>query len=219
MLGRIRRLPSPALVISAIALIVAVGGGTFAIAASSDKKQDTKIARKVANKQITKRAPKLSVKHATSADSATDATNADHASSADTATNAANASSASNADTVGGVTVKGFSYQTPSIGSKATLFSLDGLTLTAVCSSGRVDARTSVDHAYISSAWVTPSDVPEADSDTDFNTADIFAANIGTGPRTGSIEYVQPNGRRVSVSLQADMASACTVSGHAFASG
>jgi hypothetical protein len=69
MLTRIRRLPSPALVISAIALIVAVGGGTFAFAIS-DNAKDKKIARKQANKQITKRAPGLSVNHASTADNA-----------------------------------------------------------------------------------------------------------------------------------------------------
>jgi len=63
MLSRIRRLPSPALVISAIALIVAVGGGTAAIALT-DNQKDKRIAKKVANKQITKRAPGLSVKNA-----------------------------------------------------------------------------------------------------------------------------------------------------------
>lgn len=67
-----RRLPSPALIVSVIALIVAVGGGSFALA-NSDNKQDKKIARKVANKLITKRAPKLSVNHSSSADTATDA--------------------------------------------------------------------------------------------------------------------------------------------------
>ena len=65
MIGRVRRVPSPALVISVIALVVAIGGGTFAIA-SSDSKQDKKIAKKVVNKL----APSLSVKHATTADRA-----------------------------------------------------------------------------------------------------------------------------------------------------
>lgn len=63
-----RRLPSPALVISALALIVAVGGGAFAIASSGNAK-----VKKVANKQITKRAPGLSVGHSGSADTATNA--------------------------------------------------------------------------------------------------------------------------------------------------
>jgi hypothetical protein len=50
-------------------LILAVGGGSFALAIT-DKKSDKKIAKKVANKQITKRAPNLSVNHAKSADNA-----------------------------------------------------------------------------------------------------------------------------------------------------
>jgi hypothetical protein len=69
---RFRRLPSPALVISAIALVLAVGGGTFAIAALSH--HDKKVVTKIANKQINKKAPTLSVKHAQSADTAANAT-------------------------------------------------------------------------------------------------------------------------------------------------
>src|SRR5436309_2679160 len=103
MLARIRRLPSPALVISAIALVFAVGGGAFAIA-SSDNKKDKKIAKKIANKQIEKKAPNLSVKHAKKANHAKkakiagNATNADHATSADSATSATDASHATSAD-------------------------------------------------------------------------------------------------------------------------
>jgi len=104
-LTRIRRLPSPALVISSIALIAAIGGGSFAFA-NSDK-QINKITKstvkKISKKQINKAAPGLSVDHAnsadsaTAADSATSATNADnaaHAAAADTATTATTAESA-----------------------------------------------------------------------------------------------------------------------------
>jgi hypothetical protein len=66
--------PSPALVISIIALIVAVGGSTFAFA-TFESKQVKKIAAKV----VKKLAPKLSVLHSTSADSATNATSATRA--------------------------------------------------------------------------------------------------------------------------------------------
>jgi hypothetical protein len=65
------RRPSPALLIAVFALIVAVGGGTFAIA-GSDKTTD----KKIANKVVTKRAPGLSVAHATTAGTATTATTA-----------------------------------------------------------------------------------------------------------------------------------------------
>jgi hypothetical protein len=100
MLDRLRRLPSPALVISAIALVFAVGGGTFAIAASSGSGQTKKIAKKVANQQINLRASSLSVSHAKTADSATNAghaANADHAGNADHATNADHAGDADHA--------------------------------------------------------------------------------------------------------------------------
>jgi hypothetical protein len=64
MLRKIRRLPSPALVISIVALIVAIGGGTYAIAISG------KQTKKIVNKQIKKKAPNLTVKRADVADNA-----------------------------------------------------------------------------------------------------------------------------------------------------
>jgi hypothetical protein len=80
------RRPSPAFIISVIALVFAVGGG-FAVAKKvSDKKSD----KKIANKVVTKRAPGLSVAHAKSADTATNATNA------------------ANADKLGGLTAADF---------------------------------------------------------------------------------------------------------------
>jgi hypothetical protein len=51
MFERFRRLPSPALVISAVALVVAVGGGSYALA-TSDSHKDRTIAKRVANEQI-----------------------------------------------------------------------------------------------------------------------------------------------------------------------
>jgi len=243
------RRPSLALVISFVALFVSIGGTGYAAltlpknsvgtqqlrknaVTNSKIKNNAVTGAKVKDHSLTGADIKLStlgtVPSAVSASHAGVADNATHAGSADNATNATDAGSADNAanathageaDTVGGVTVKGFNYQTPSNGGTATLFSLDGLTLKATCSAGRVDATTSVDHAYISSAWVNPSGTAQGASDSDFNTTDTFLANINTGPKSGSIEYVQPDGQRVSVSLQADMAVACTVSGHAFGSG
>lgn len=103
MLNRIRKLPSPALAISVLALVIAVGGGTFAMAALTNKKV-RKISTTTANKLITKRAPKLSVSHAVSADTAT---RADSASKADTATNATNAATAANATGLSGPLASG----------------------------------------------------------------------------------------------------------------
>lgn len=251
------RRPSPALVVSLIALVVAMGGTSYAAlklptnsVGASQIKRNAVTGAKVKNQSLTGADIKLSTlgavplatrassaaradsatsaataTQAASATNATNATNAVHAGSADNAANAANAANATNAtragdaDTVSGVAIRGFSYQTPSNGATATLFALGGLTLTASCSAGRVDARTSVDNAYITSSWVTPGDVAVGDADTDFDTTDTFLANVVLAAKAGSIEYVRPGGQRVSVSLQADMAAACTVSGHAFLSG
>lgn len=86
MAGRIHRLGERltyANVTATLALVVALGGGSFAVAALSGKER--KVVKRIANAQITKRAAGLSVEHAGSADSAT---NAGHATTADTATSA-----------------------------------------------------------------------------------------------------------------------------------
>jgi hypothetical protein len=96
MLKRRFRLPSPALVISMVTLSLVLGGTAVAATVSGDKKADTKLVKKLA--------PSLSVKHARTADSATNArnaTNATHATSADSATNATHAISADSATTAG----------------------------------------------------------------------------------------------------------------------
>jgi hypothetical protein len=97
MLTRFKRLPSPALVLSALALIAAIGGGTFAVASSSDNDRDKRIAKNIANRQISQRAPSLSVGHASTADSATDAHHATHADRATHATHAETATDAHHA--------------------------------------------------------------------------------------------------------------------------
>jgi hypothetical protein len=85
-------------VTATLALFAALGGGSFAIASlsGSERKAVKKISRKQADKRITARARGLTVEHAGSADSAT---NASHANAADTA---------ANADALGGVGPGGF---------------------------------------------------------------------------------------------------------------
>ena len=114
MLRRIRRLPSPALVIASIALILAVGGGSAALALT-DRQSDKRIAKRVANKQITKRAPGLSVNHAGSANTA---------------------NHANTADSLNGQTIVPINTTTA-----GNLFSLNGLTLS--CSAGVITATSS----------------------------------------------------------------------------
>jgi hypothetical protein len=90
-MGRMKLMPSPALVIATLALVLGLGGGAFALSKNGDNRKD----RRIANRAIHRAAPNLSVKHAVSADTAT---NADHATSADSATTAASATTATDAD-------------------------------------------------------------------------------------------------------------------------
>jgi hypothetical protein len=98
------RAPSPALVISLIALFVALGGTTYAATnlpknsvGTKQLKNNAVTGPKIASKAVT--AAKIntsglsvpSATHATNADSATNATNATHATSADSAGSATNA--------------------------------------------------------------------------------------------------------------------------------
>src|SRR3954471_1972020 len=99
------RAPSPAIVISLIALFLALGGTSYAatkvvLTKHKDAKADTTLVGRLA--------PSLSVEHAKTADNATNAVNATdavnathatHATSADSATHATNAMHATNATT------------------------------------------------------------------------------------------------------------------------
>ncbi len=96
------RAPSPAFVISLIALFLALGGTSYAatkviLTKHKDAKADTTLVKRLA--------PSLSVKHAKTANNATNAVNATntvnatHATSADSATHATNATNATNATT------------------------------------------------------------------------------------------------------------------------
>ena len=76
-MSRLKR-PSHSTVAAYLALFIALGGGSFALAALSGKEK--KVVKRLANAQITKRAPNLSVKEAGAADTAA---NAEHAGSAD----------------------------------------------------------------------------------------------------------------------------------------
>lgn len=98
-----RTRPSPAMIIAALALVLAMAGtaiaGPDAITSAITGSKVKKIAKKQAKKQIKKAAPGLSVAHADTADLATDA---------QTAANADNATNAQNADALGGVAASGY---------------------------------------------------------------------------------------------------------------
>jgi cytoskeletal protein RodZ len=139
------RAPSPAFVISLIALFLALGGTSYAastviLTKHRDAKADTTLVKKLA--------PSLSVKHARTADNATsavnatNAVNATHATSADSATNATKATTATTAQTanvasaIGAVTyVKGTVQDAPANGGSGYAESAES---DAFCPAGTV---------------------------------------------------------------------------------
>jgi hypothetical protein len=77
----LKRRPSPALIISIVALVLALAGtalggvATISVLSKKEKRQVKKLAGKIADQRITTRAPGLSVASAKTADSAGNATN------------------------------------------------------------------------------------------------------------------------------------------------
>src|SRR4051794_6336999 len=103
-MNRRLKAPSAALVISLIALFLALGGTSLASNLAKkhgDAKADTQLVKKLA--------PKLSVKHAKTANSAATAASASHATTADSA---ANATTAANANALQGKSASSFATST-----------------------------------------------------------------------------------------------------------
>jgi hypothetical protein len=151
MLKRRLRAPSPAFVISLIALFVALGGTTYAATGLPKNSVGTKQLKKnaVTGPKIKKgavTAAKINTRgltvpnalHATSADSATSATNATHATSADTATNATNATHATSATNA-----------TNAANAQPTAFA-------RISSAGAIDSANSKNVGHVTVAGTTP---------------------------------------------------------------
>jgi hypothetical protein len=164
----LRRRPSPSMVISVIALIVAMGGTGYAALSlpknsvgSKQLKKNAVTASKIKKNAIT--GSKVKNRSLTGADlnagtvgKVPSAANADHAAAADNATNAGHAGSAdsaTNADAVGGLAVKKiFFREVTGSGVATTILDLGGLQLVATCSNASalsLIAKTTVDNADI----------------------------------------------------------------------
>src|SRR5262249_29841004 len=135
--------------VAVIALFAAIAG--TAIAGSSAKKVTTKKVKKIADNEIKKLAPGLSVAHANGADDATNATSADHATSANSA------QSANSADSVGGVSIEPVSIALPDPASQQpTPIAVNGSLVRVTCGSGSVDVEIDRDSGSppITGQWV-----------------------------------------------------------------
>jgi len=123
--------------IAYVALFLALSGGSFAVAALN--RHDKRVIKKIVNKQITRRAPGLSVNHANSANEATHAGTADNATSANSAQSA---QSANSADSVGGVSIEPVRIALPDGASETNVVSVNGTFVSVSnCGSGQVTLR------------------------------------------------------------------------------
>jgi hypothetical protein len=217
------RLPSPALVVASLALVVALGGTAFAAAKISGSeikthsisgnrlKNNTLTGKQIQESKLGKVPSATNADRATKADSATTATTAGTALNATNATNAANATTAGDAATVGGLTVKKVSYTAndaaSGTGTATTILNVGGLTLTATCDTNGVidiEASTAVDNADYQSdieyqngtnddGWTNP--------DFDSGSANSFDITDARDAGLTTFTYVTPAGAIVNGQL------------------
>jgi hypothetical protein len=216
MIRRIRRLPSPALIVASVALVFAVAGGIgYAASKINGKniraqsigagklKDHTLTGRQMKSKSIPggKLKPNTvtgtQVKESTlgqvpSAAQADNATNANHATTAD------NANNANNANTVGGLHVVNFHQNGAGPLGAEQILNLNGLQLIASCNAGgavTVTAQTTVNDGEISATATDASSGTVANNfDDSFNVGDNFAVPNPTDTDTiGQLAYTGGN--------------------------
>jgi hypothetical protein len=188
------RRPSPAMIVSIIALVFALAGtGVASVATiSALSKKDKKKVKNIANNQINQRAPGLSVASAKNADNAANATNA---------TNATNANAV---DGMSGATFKR-TYTTTT--AFENVLTIDGLTIRARCvDAGGVnpdeldlEAVSGAENSEVSMQSVSSSDGAETDIDLDFDAGDTFDLVPFEGNGSGSVVYSTDGGSIVTV--------------------
>jgi hypothetical protein len=151
--------PSSGVLVGVLALVAAVAGTAVAGPTATTSKLSKKKVVKIADQEINKLAPGLSVAHAESANTANTATNADNAVSADTALSAQSALSADTADSVGGVSIEPVRMSVPDGAPETTVVSVDGTFVSVSnCGSGQITLRVgrpSSTSPTITTEWIT----------------------------------------------------------------
>jgi hypothetical protein len=231
------RKPSPATVISIVALVFAVAGTAVAGVATISvlNKKEKKQTRNIAKQEIKKAAAGLSVANATNAINATNAVNATNATNAASATTAENAGQADNSTKVNSVAVESVIYrQNATTDNPQTIVDLGGLTLAANCNGGglTLNARTSVSNATLSSAAIDTATGQASPSHSvhldDFDTT-LTQGLVGAPPNdlVLNVQYTRPGTGLLApaaatsavLMVDNDGAPTCVVTGHAFQSG
>jgi hypothetical protein len=195
----LRRRPSPALVISLIALFLSLGGVSYGFATGSINSREIKNndvrSRDLRNNQIrtfdlrNNEIRGIDVRNSTvqGRDVALNTLGGDDinesrlgkvpsAAQADSATSAASATTATTAGSVGGVRLQKIAYSAATGSAFATVLDLGGLRLEARCQTGpdlEVRATTALQNSEIFSTFPTPGPMS---SDPDFDAGENFAA-------------------------------------------
>lgn len=204
------RRPSPALVISLVALFLAVAGTSYAAFSLPKNSVGTKQLKngavtgsKISNGAVTARklnATGVTVPNALHANSATSATRATDATTADTATNATNATAAGSATTAGNVDGQTFTQiNAPNQPTTTLLSNFGGLTLRCTSpgsSSGTV--TLSIVNASSNSANFAAG---ENSSTASFEEGPVAAA-VGSVPATTNFTFGAVNGAQVTFSYE-----------------
>ena len=217
----LRRRPSPALVISLIALFVSLSGVSYGVATgfidsreiknneirSLDIRNNEVRTRDLRNNEIrgidirnsTIQGRDIGLNQVTGEDVKEDTLQkVPSALLADTATSATSAQTAASADAVGGVSFRKFSYSAEQGSGFGEVLSVAGLTLTASCKAGptiELRATTSVDNSGL--RWQFPPDAP--DGDGDFDAGGFVTLADTANERAGEIAFVASDGRVVLV--------------------
>jgi predicted secreted protein len=186
------RAPTPALVISLIALFVALGGTSYAATTLAKNSVGAKQLKKnaVTTVKIKKgavTAAKINTKGLT----------------VPTATSATNATNATNATTVGGQTIKGFHLTVATgVTAQQTVLSLNGLTLTLSCGTGEPTIQAT---AGQTGAFMRGMKTPVVGGIAAIGTSNATAASpvtiFTTTDKRGifTLDYLQTDGHRVDV--------------------
>jgi hypothetical protein len=184
-----RRRPSPWMLVAVAALTFAIAGTALAGTGAVSKLTKSSV-KKIANNQINKAAPGLSVAKAVSAENAASATNA---------------TNADNSATTGGQSVTKIFGKVAVDAPQVTLYQKNGLTLTLSCPGGvnTLRAATSVDNSIIASQGAIGA-TAFGTFFSDFDTGASFNPIGGVSRGAGTITYSSPTGSYVTVTFAAD---------------
>jgi len=229
----LRRRPSPSMVVAFIALCVALAGTATALPGRARVKKDDIAraavrsvhikSRAIQSKHIKSRAvtrSKIAKRAVGSSEVGQDSLNGTNIVESSLATvpnasNATNATNATNAANVNGRKISKMSFVGGVGTGPATVLSLNGLTLTASCTSPpgpnlNLTATTNVSGAFIHSGGATTGGASFYDADNAFNVGDSFAPiEAGGGDALeGTLTYVRPDGEVVTATFMAEEDSA-----------